>query len=227
MQIIYEDNHLIAVNKECGEIVQGDKTGDVTLIDKVKAYVKKKYNKSGDVYLGSPHRLDRPSSGIVVFTRTSKALTRMNKMFQDKGTIKKIYWAVVDVLPAREEDTLENYIFRNESKNKCFICDNPKKGAKACSLTYHHIASLDHYHLLEIELHTGRHHQIRAQLANIGCHIKGDLKYGAARSNKNGGIHLHARRMEFIHPVSKKLVVIVANPPIEDPVWKAIMETQK
>jgi len=227
MQIIYEDNHLIAVNKECGEIVQGDKTGDVTLIDKVKGYIKKKYNKPGEVYLGSPHRLDRPSSGIVVFTRTSKALTRMNKMFQDKGTIKKIYWAVVDVLPAKEEDILDNYILRNESKNKCFICDKPKQGAKACSLTYHHIVSLDHYHLLEIELHTGRHHQIRAQLANIGCHIKGDLKYGAARSNKNGGIHLHARRMEFIHPVSNKPIVLVADPSIEDPVWKAIMETQR
>ena len=130
MQIIYEDNHLIVVNKECGEIVQGDKTGDVTLIDKVKGYIKKKYNKPGEVYLGSPHRLDRPSSGIVVFTRTSKALTRINKMFQDKGTIKKFYWAVVDVMPAKEEDTLEDYILRNESKNKCFICDKPKKAQK-------------------------------------------------------------------------------------------------
>ena len=227
MHIIYEDNHLIAVNKECGEIVQGDKTGDVTLIDKVKGYIKKKYNKPGKVFLGSPHRLDRPSSGIVVFTRTSKALTRMNKMFQEKGTIKKIYWAVVDVLPSKEEDTLEDYIYRNESKNKCFIYDKPKYGAKACSLTYHHIVSLDHYHLLEIELHTGRHHQIRAQLSNIGCHIKGDLKYGAARSNKNGGIHLHARRMEFIHPVSKKPIILVADPSINDPVWKAIMEMQR
>lgn len=225
MQVIYEDNHLIAVNKACGEIVQGDKTGDETLIDKVKAYIKKKYNKPGDVYLGSPHRLDRPTSGIVLFTRTSKALTRLNVMFQDKEAIKKTYWAVVDTLPEEEEETLEHYLWKDEGKNKSFASETPKpkKGARFCSLTYRHKASLNRYHLLEVDLHTGRHHQIRVQLAKIGCHIKGDLKYGAARSNENGGIHLHARKLEFIHPVKKEPIKIVAKPPKGDPLWDQLV----
>jgi len=224
MQVIYEDNHLIAVNKACGEIVQGDKTGDEPLIDKVKAYIKKKYNKPGDVYLGSPHRLDRPTSGIVLFARTSKALTRLNEMFQDKEAIKKTYWAVVDVLPEEMEGTLEHYLWKDEVKNKSFASVKKKKGAKLCSLSYVHKASLNRYHLLEVNLETGRHHQIRAQLLTIGCHIKGDLKYGADRSNPDGGIHLHARKLEFMHPVKKEPITIVANPPKGDPIWDELIQ---
>lgn len=219
MEIIYEDNHLIAVNKACGEIVQGDKTGDETLSDKVKAYIKKKYNKPGDVYLGLPHRIDRPTSGIVLFARTSKALTRLNEMFQDKDQMKKTYWAVVDRLPDEEEGTLIHYLVKDEEKNKSHAYDKQKKGAKEAILHYQHRASLNKYHLLEIDLKTGRHHQIRVQLTKIGLHIKGDLKYGAARSNEDGGIHLHARKLEFIHPVKKEPVVIVARPPKGDPIW--------
>ncbi len=227
MQIIYEDNHLIAVNKACGEIIQGDKTGDEPLIDKLKAYIKKKYNKPGDVYLGSPHRLDRPTSGVVVFARTSKALERLNEMFQNKDAIKKTYWAMVDQLPEKEEATLEGYIRKDEAKNKSFVSDSPKKDARFCSLSYKHMASLDRYHLLVVDLHTGRHHQIRAQLSKIGLHIKGDLKYGAAHSNPNAGIHLHARKLEFIHPVKKEPVTLVANPPKGDPIWDALMQLQQ
>lgn len=224
MEVIYEDNHLIAVNKACGEIVQGDKTGDEPLIDKVKAYIKKKYNKPGDVYLGSPHRLDRPTSGIVLFARTSKALTRLNEMFQDKEAIKKTYWAVVDTLPEEDSGTLEHYLLKDEGKNKSFASTKKKKGARLSSLTYTHKASLNRFHLLEIDLHTGRHHQIRAQLRTIGCHIKGDLKYGAARSNENGGIHLHARKLEFMHPVRKEPIVLVARPPKGDSLWSEISQ---
>lgn len=229
MQVIYEDNHLIAVNKACGEIVQGDKTGDETLIDQVKAYIKKKYNKPGDVFLGSPHRLDRPTSGVVLFTRTSKALTRLSMMFQEKDAIKKTYWAAVDVLPEEEEDTLEHYLWKDEGKNKSYASavPKPKKGARFSSLTYRHRASLNRYHLLEVELHTGRHHQIRVQLAKIGCHIKGDLKYGAARSNQDGGIHLHARKLEFIHPVKQVPMKIVAHPPKGDPLWNEFVQIKE
>ena len=224
MKVIYEDNHIIAVNKDCGEIIQGDKTGDETLIDKVKAYIKKKYNKPGDVYLGSPHRLDRPTSGVVLFARTSKALTRLNEMFQDKDAIKKTYWALVDKLPENEEGTLVHYLWKDESKNKSFASVRPKKEARMCSLAYRHAASLDRYHLLVVDLQTGRHHQIRAQLAKIDLHIKGDLKYGAAHSNPDGGIHLHARKLEFIHPVKKEPVVIIANPPKGDALWDTIVK---
>jgi 23S rRNA pseudouridine1911/1915/1917 synthase len=227
LQIIYEDNHLIAVNKACGEIIQGDKTGDETLIDKVKAYIKKKYNKPGDVYLGSPHRLDRPTSGVVIFARTSKALERLNEMFQNKDAIKKTYWAVVDRLPEKEEASLEHYIRKDEAKNKSFVSTTPKKDARFCSLSYKHMASLDRYHLLVIDLHTGRHHQIRAQLAKINCHIKGDLKYGAAHSNPNAGIHLHARKLEFIHPVKKEPIKIVAVPPKSDPIWDTLVQMKE
>ncbi|MFV0554700.1 MAG: RluA family pseudouridine synthase [Mangrovibacterium sp.] len=221
MKVIYEDNHLIAVNKDCGEIVQGDKTGDVCLIDEVKAYIKQKYNKPGDVYLGSPHRLDRPTSGVVLFARTSKALTRLNEMFQSKDDIKKTYWAVVDTLPENMSDHLEHYLWKDEARNRSFVGKN-RKNSKLCALNYTHRASLDHYHMLEVELETGRHHQIRAQLSHIGCHIKGDLKYGAERSNENGGIHLHARKLEFLHPVRKEMIKIVADPPKKDPIWGAI-----
>lgn len=224
MEIIYEDNHIIAVNKACGEIVQGDKTGDRTLIDQVKSYIKKKYNKPGDVFLGSPHRLDRPTSGVIIFARTSKALTRLNEMFKEKEDIKKTYWAVVDTLPEKEENTLEHYLWKDEGKNKSFASLKPKRGARLCSLSYKHKASLNRFHLLEVNLHTGRHHQIRAQLSKIGCHIKGDLKYGATRSNPGGGIHLHARKLEFLHPVRKEPVIIVANPPKGDPIWDDIVQ---
>lgn len=223
MKVIYEDNHLIAVNKECGEIVQGDKTGDETLIDQVKAYIKKKYNKPGDVYLGSPHRLDRPTSGVVLFARTSKALTRLNEMFQDKNEIKKTYWAVVDSLPDEMIGHLENYLWKDEERNRSFIGKN-RKNSKLCVLDYQHRASLNRYHLLEVNLDTGRHHQIRVQLANIGCHIKGDVKYGAARTNDDGGIHLHARKLEFLHPVKKEPLKIVADPNKKDAIWSDILQ---
>jgi 23S rRNA pseudouridine1911/1915/1917 synthase len=224
LEIIYEDNHIIAVNKACGDIVQGDKTGDETLIEKVKAYIKKKYNKPGEVYLGSPHRLDRPTSGVIIFTRTSKALARLNEMFQDKEKIKKTYWALVDTLPEEEEATLTHYLLKNEEKNKSYAYDKPRKGAKEAVLSYRHRASLNKFHLLEVDLKTGRHHQIRAQLSKIGLHIKGDLKYGFPRSNENGGIHLHARKLEFIHPVKKEPVKIVAAPPKGDTIWNELVK---
>ena len=224
MEILFEDNHIIAINKACGEIVQGDKTGDVPLVEKVKAYIKKKYNKPGDVYLGLPHRLDRPTSGIVLFARTSKALVRLNEMFQEKEAMKKTYWAVVDTLPELEEDTLTHYLVKDHEANRSHAYNKQKKGAKLAVLHYRHVASLHKYHLLEVDLQTGRHHQIRVQLAKIGCHVKGDLKYGAKRSNEDGGIHLHARKLEFIHPVKKEPVKIVANPPLKDPLWKELIQ---
>lgn len=218
MEVIYEDNHIIAVNKACKEIVQGDKTGDVPLSELVKEYIKKKYNKPGEVFLGLPHRLDRPTSGIVLFARTSKALTRLNKMFQNKGDIKKTYWAVVDKAPSPSSATINHFLVRNTKQNKSYAHQKEVANSKKASLTYTHVSSSDRFHLLEIDLHTGRHHQIRAQLAAIGCKIKGDLKYGFSRSNKDAGIHLHARKVEFIHPVSKKAVSIIATPP-KDAVW--------
>lgn len=218
MEIVYEDNHLIIVNKSCSELVQGDKTGDVSLIDKLKAYIKVKYNKPGDVFLGLVHRLDRPTSGLVIFARTSKGLTRMNQMFKDKKVIKK-YWAVVDQPPPKEEERLTHYLKKNEKQNKSYVVKDNTKGSKEASLTYKLINSSDKYHLLEIQLHTGRHHQIRAQLAAVGCKIKGDLKYGFSRSNKDGGIHLHARYLEFEHPVKKEVMSFTAPVP-DDNLWK-------
>ncbi len=217
MQILYEDNHLIIVNKACSEIVQGDKTGDESLIDKLKAYIKEKYNKPGDVFLGLVHRLDRPTSGIVIFARTSKALSRMNQIFKDKN-IKKIYWAVVDKPPPQESGYLEHYLLKNQKQNKSYAYERQKANTKKASLSYSLKGRTNRYYLLEVELHTGRHHQIRTQLAKIGLHIKGDLKYGAPRSNPDGGIHLHARMVEFVHPVKKELLKIVAEPP-EDVLW--------
>jgi len=217
MEILYEDNHIIAVNKQVSDIVQGDKTGDEPLSEKVKAYVKKKYDKPGAVFLGVTHRLDRPVSGVVLFARTSKALTRLNKMFLEKD-IEKKYWAIVKERPKKESDTLTHYIVRNSKKNKSFAYDKEVKDSKKASLSYKLIASSDNYHLLEVELHTGRHHQIRCQLANIGCPIKGDLKYGFARSNPDGGISLHARKISFIHPVKKEPVEIIAQTP-KDSLW--------
>ena len=223
MEIIFEDNHIIAVNKACGEIVMVDQTGDTPLVDAVKAYLKEKYNKPGEVFLGLPHRIDRPTSGIVLLARTGKTLTRFNKMFQNKEEIRKIYWAVVDNLPTPREGTLEHWISRSPEKNKSYAHTFRAFDAKHALLRYRTLASSDNYHLLEIELLTGRHHQIRAQLSRIGVHIKGDLKYGFPRSNPDGGIHLHARRVEFIHPVRKEPVIITATPP-DEPLWNAFLK---
>lgn len=217
MEILYEDNHIIAVNKRISDIVQGDKTGDEPLSEKVKAYIKKKYNKPGAVFLGVTHRLDRPVSGVVLFARTSKALTRLNKMFLEKE-IEKKYWAIVKTRPEKESDTITHYVVRNQKKNKSFAYDKEVKDSKKASLSYQLIASSDNYHLLEVDLHTGRHHQIRCQLAKIGCPIKGDLKYGFARSNPDGGISLHARKISFIHPVKKETIEIIAQTP-NDSLW--------
>lgn len=216
-QILYEDNHLIIVNKLPSQIVQGDKTGDEPLSEKVKTYIKEKYNKPGNVFLGVVHRLDRPVSGIVIFARTSKALSRLNEILKNRQ-IKKMYWAVVDKLPPDETGHLNHCIYRDQKKNKSFIVKKGKKNAKSAELKYKHISSSDRYHLLEIELITGRHHQIRAQLSYIGCPVKGDLKYNYPRSNKNASIHLHARSVEFVHPVSKEIIDILADPP-KDPLW--------
>lgn len=217
--ILYEDNHLVAINKRCGDIVQGDKTGDRTVGDDVKAYLKEKYGKPGNVFLGVTHRLDRPTSGVLLFARTSKSLARMNELFRMDGAIRKTYWAVVDRIPEPAEGTLGHWLVRNEKQNKSYAYGREQKDSRKASLGYRFIASSDRFHLLEIELHTGRHHQIRAQLAAIGIHIKGDMKYGFPRSNKDGGIHLHARSIRFTHPVSQEPVEIVAPVP-DDPVWR-------
>lgn len=217
IEVLYEDNHIIAVNKKCGDIVQGDKTGDKTLADEVKHYIKEKYDKPGQVFLGVTHRLDRPTSGIVIFARTSKALARMNKIFADK-LIEKHYLVVVDKMPPKNHDTLTHYLVRNTNQNKSYAYDIEKPQAKKAVLSYNFISKSDKYFLLDINLHTGRHHQIRAQLANIHLFIKGDLKYGFPRSNKDGGTHLHSYTADFIHPVSKERIFIKAAPPV-DPVW--------
>ncbi len=217
MEILYEDNHLIIVNKDCSELVQGDKTGDISLIDKLKLYIKEKYNKPGNVFLGLVHRLDRPTSGLVIFARTGKALTRMNKLFKDKEIVKK-YWAITDQLPPQQNDTLTHYLKKNSKQNKSYVTNKNDKNAKKAVLNYKLLKSSAKYHLLEIELLTGRHHQIRAQLASIGCKIKGDMKYGFPRSNKDGGIGLHARYLEFLHPVKKEIIKIIAPTP-DDNLW--------
>ena len=219
MTVLYEDNHIIAVNKTCNEIVQGDKTGDTPLSETVKAYIKAKYNKPGEVFLGVTHRLDRPTSGVVLFARTSKALTRLNEMFKSHEQISKTYWAIVQGAPRQPEARLENYLTRNETLNKSFIAKPGAKEAKLAVLTYKTLVRGEHYTLLEVNLETGRHHQIRCQLASIGCPIKGDLKYGAKRSNPDGGISLHARQIEFIHPVKKEPVCITAPVP-DDSLWQ-------
>ena len=216
-RILFEDNHLIIINKLPGELVQGDETGDVTLADKIKEYLKVTYNKPGNVYLGIPHRLDRPTSGIVVYTKTEKALIRLNEAFKG-SSVKKTYWAVVDNMPKKSESTLIHYIVRNSANNKSVAYPKEIKGSKLAKLDYKVIGKSDKYFLLEIALHTGRHHQIRAQLAAIGLHIKGDLKYGFPRSNPDGGIHLHARKIVFTHPVKKEELTIIAPPP-HDTVW--------
>lgn len=222
LEILYEDNHIIAVNKKISDIVQADKTGDEPLSEEVKAYIKKKYNKPGDVYLGIPHRVDRPASGVVLFARTSKALTRLNKMFQEhEKEITKIYWAIVGELPPEDHAVLTHYLVRDPAKNKSHAYAQPKAGAKEARMEYRLIGSSRRYYLLEVKLYTGRHHQIRCQLAKIGCPIKGDLKYGAPRSNQGGGICLHARSIAFKHPVSQRPVTITADPPKDDALWQA------
>lgn len=219
IEVLYEDNHIIAVNKRPSDIVQGDKTGDKPLSELVKEYVKKKYNKPGDVFIGVAHRLDRPVSGVVLFARTSKALERLNKLFREK-TIRKTYWAVVKNKPPQEEGHLAHFMLKNEAKNMSKAFSEERKGSQLAELDYKLIASSDNYYLLEVNPITGRHHQIRVQLASIGCPIKGDLKYGYARSNPNGSIHLHARKIEFMHPVKQEPMCILAPPPV-DPVWSA------
>lgn len=220
LQILHEDNHLIVVNKRVGDIVQGDKTGDKPLSEVVKEYIKDKYGKPGEVFLGVVHRLDRPTTGIVVFARTSKALERLNELFKNRET-KKTYWAVVKNKPAKDQDTLVHYLKRNEKSNTSKAYAKEVPDSKMASLNYKVIKELNHYYALEINLHTGRHHQIRSQLSAIGSPIKGDLKYGADRSNPDGGIHLHARKLSFIHPVKKEAVDIIAPVP-DDPIWRAV-----
>ncbi len=217
LQVLHEDNHIIIVNKRPGDIVQGDKTGDKPLSDVVKEYIALKYNKPGAVYLGVVHRLDRPTSGIVVFARTSKALPRLNKLFANKEA-KKTYWAVVKNKPPLENETLTHWLKRNPKQNKSYAYKIEIPESKKAILDYKVIKKLDNYYVLEIDLHTGRHHQIRAQLSSIGSVIKGDLKYGADRSNKDGSIHLHARKLTFVHPVKKEVITIIAPPP-SDAIW--------
>ncbi|HXC05293.1 MAG TPA: RluA family pseudouridine synthase [Bacteroidia bacterium] len=222
IRILYEDNHIIAVNKRPSEIVQGDKTGDEPMGEAIKRYIKKKYDKPGDVYLGTVHRLDRPVSGIVLFARTSKALTRLNEMFRGKE-IQKTYWAVVKNKPNPSSALLTHYLRKNEVQNKSYASATETKGSLRCELEYRILSSSDHYHLLEVKPHTGRHHQIRVQLATMGSPIKGDLKYGFNRSNENASIHLHARQVDFIHPIRKEPVTIIADPP-DDPLWNHFLK---
>ncbi|WP_298782556.1 RluA family pseudouridine synthase [uncultured Polaribacter sp.] len=219
LQVLFEDNHIIIVNKRSGDITQGDKTGDKPLSDVIKEYIKIKYNKEGNVFLGVVHRLDRPTSGVIIFARTSKALERLNKMLRDKK-IDKTYWAVVKDTPKKEKDTLINYLKKNPKNNKSSVFKKEIEGSKKAILHYQILKKLDNYSLLEVDLETGRHHQIRAQLSSIGFPIKGDLKYGFNRSNKGGSIHLHARKIAFIHPVSKEHISVFAPTPNEV-IWNA------
>ena len=220
LQILHEDNHIIVINKRVGDIVQGDKTGDKPLSEVVKEYIKDKYDKPGDVYLGVVHRLDRPTTGIIVFAKTSKALTRLNESFKNRET-QKTYWAIVKNLPPKENDTLIHFLKRNPKNNTSKAHTKEVPESKKASLEYTIIKKLDNYFALEINLHTGRHHQIRAQLTAIGCPIKGDLKYGFDRSNPDGGIHLHARKLVLSHPVTKEILTFEAPVP-NDVIWKAI-----
>ena len=223
--VLYEDNHLIAVKKEPGSIVQSDKTGDQTLAEQVKAYIKRKYKKPGDVFLGIVHRLDRPVGGVIVFARTSKALTRMNELFREKK-ISKTYWAIVEEKPPREDGQLVNWLKKNQEKNRSRAYDIEVKESKKAELTYRLMGRSKHYYYIEVHPKTGRHHQIRVQLAHLGCKIKGDVKYGAKRTNKDGSIHLFARSLSFIHPVKKEKLIIRSNPPM-DPLWNEMINLEK
>ena len=223
--VLHEDNHLIAVKKEPGSIVQSDKTGDETLAEEVKAYIKRKYKKPGDVFLGIVHRLDRPVGGVIVFARTSKALTRMNELFREKK-ISKTYWAIVEEKPPREDGQLVNWLKKNQEKNRSRAYDIEVKDSKKAELTYRLMGRSKHYYYIEVHPKTGRHHQIRVQLAHLGCKIKGDVKYGAKRTNKDGSIHLFARSLSFIHPVKKEKLIIRSNPPM-DPLWNEMINLEK
>lgn len=222
LDVIFEDNHLIAINKRSGDIVQGDKTGDMPVSEQIKEFLRIKYNKQGNVYCGVIHRIDRPVSGVVVFAKTSKALERMNKLVHDRQ-ISKHYWAIVKNPPAKPKGNLVHYLLKNEQNNKVFISDTPKNGYIKAELNYEIIASSEHYYLLDIDLLTGRHHQIRAQLSAIGCPIKGDLKYGFPRSNPDASISLHARSVSFTHPINLQPTTITANPP-NDKLWNYFAE---
>ena len=219
LEVLYEDNHIIAVNKKSSDIVQGDKTGDKPLSEYVKDYIKKKYNKPGEVFLGVVHRLDRPVSGVILFAKTSKALRRLNEMFREKK-IQKTYWAIVKNKPQNTNDTLVHYLLKNQAKNKSLAFNREGNNALRSELSYELIHSLENYHLLEVSPKTGRHHQIRVQLAKIGCPIKGDIKYGFDRTNKDKSIHLHSRKIDFIHPVKKGPISITAPTP-KDLLWKS------
>ena len=218
LEVLYEDNHIIVVNKKASDIVQGDKTGDITLPDKIKAFLKDKYDKPGNVFCGVVHRLDRPTSRVVVFAKTSKALSRLNEQFRDKST-QKTYWVVVENQPSKKSDSLIHFLKKNEKQNKSYASKDEKQGSKRAVLAYTTLLSSDKYHLLEVELETGRHHQIRVQLSTIGSIIKGDVKYGARRSNKDASIHLHARYLKLTHPTTKELIEITAPVP-DEPLWK-------
>ncbi|MDE7449037.1 MAG: RluA family pseudouridine synthase [Paramuribaculum sp.] len=224
MEVIYEDNHIIVVNKAAGEIVQGDKTGDKPLVEIVREYIKEKYHKPGNVFCGVAHRLDRPVAGLVVFAKTSKALTRLNDMFRN-GNVKKTYWAITRNMPPQPEGRIVSYITSTERNNKSYSSPDPRPGAKEAALSYRHVASSERYHLLEVNLETGRKHQIRVQLASIGCPVRGDLKYGDKRSNPDGSISLMARHIEFVHPVSGNLISLTAPLP-PDPLWQAFAPTE-
>lgn len=225
VEILYEDNHLIAVFKRSSDLSQGDKTGDISLDTEIKKYIAKKYNKPGEAYLGIVHRLDRPVSGVLLFARTSKALERMNEIFRTRQ-VKKIYYAIVKENPPAEEATISHFLKKNEKQNKSYVYDNEVKGSKEASLTYRLRGRSERYYLLEIELHSGRHHQIRAQLAKIGCPVKGDLKYGYQRSNEDGSISLFAKSLEFVHPVKKVPLVIAAHFP-EGDIWSYFVDSLK
>ena len=217
-EILYEDNHIIIVNKRSSDLVQGDGTGDESLDNIVREYIKEKYKKPGDVFLGVVHRLDRPVSGCVVYARTSKALSRLSELFRTRE-VKKIYWAIVTNRPPAEEGVISSWLKKNEPQNKSYVYDKEVKGSKMAELSYSLLARSEKYYLLEIDLQTGRHHQIRAQLASVGCPVKGDLKYGAPRSNDGGGVSLHSRRVTFIHPVKNEEITAVAPLPV-DKIWK-------
>ena len=222
-QIVYEDNHLLVINKKVGQLVQGDKTGDESLLDSIKNYIKIRDNKPGNVFLGLVHRIDRPTSGLVIYAKTSKALSRLTQMVKNRE-VKKTYWAVVPKEMIPQSQRLVHYLQKNEKNNKAIVFTKITNGAKEAILTYHIIKTLDNYHLLEIDLETGRHHQIRAQLSKTGVPIKGDLKYGSPRSNPDGGINLHARKLEFVHPVTKENIEIIAPVPQNDAIWRVCEE---
>ena len=226
MTVVYEDNHIIVVNKTASEIVQADKTGDTPLSETVKQYLKEKYQKPGNVFLGVTHRLDRPVSGLVILAKTSKALSRLNEMFKN-SEVKKTYWAIVKEIPKEPEGELVHFLVRNEKQNKSYAYEKEVPGSKKAILYYRLIGRSQNYYLLEVDLKTGRHHQIRCQLAKMGCPIKGDLKYGFPRSNEGGGISLHARSITFKHPVSQEMITITAKPPLNDPLWKVFYEGMK